>query len=95
MSALLHLPVPSHCPAQSAAPLPPDISIVRLEADDRLAIDANRANVVCVAEGLLCVTVGDDDVILMSGQQIALRAGESVRAWNGGDEPAQVIISGE
>jgi hypothetical protein len=70
------------------------MSAVQLEPDDRLGVDTNRDNLISVTEGLLYLAIGDDDVMLLGGEQIALRAGEPVRAWNAGDEPTQVIITG-
>ena len=80
MTALLHIPARS-------------ITMVRLEPDDRLALDLTRENVVCIADGLLYLAIGDDDVTLMGGEQIVVPAGSDIRAWNAGDEPARVIVS--
>src|SRR5688500_14054247 len=91
MSAVMHIPAPAQCP-RATGPVARDISVVELASDDRLALDNSRDNVVCVADGLLYLTVGDDDVMLVGGEQIKLRAGTDVRAWNAGDEPAQVIL---
>jgi uncharacterized cupin superfamily protein len=84
----LLIPTPSRCPHSPAA-VPEGITVVQLEPDERLHVDDG---VVCVADGLLYVRAGDDDVVLTSGDQIALSAG--AHAWNAGDEPAQVIITG-
>ena len=99
MPALLHIPARSHCPTGTTAPAPDErpssdvVAIVHLDPDEPLPLDASRENVVCVADGLVYLTIGDEDVILMSGERVALRAGDDVRAWNAGDEPARVIVA--
>ena len=89
MTALLHIPTSDQCPVRAAS-VPDGITVVHLEPDERLSV---RSGVVCVADGLLYVRAGDDDVLLLSGEQMVL--GRDARAWNAGDERAQVIISGE
>jgi hypothetical protein len=99
MTPLLHIPARSNCPhaGDAAAALDSsaarEITMVHLEPDDRLALDLAREHVVCVADGLLYLTIGDDDVMLMGGEQIVVPAGSGVHAWNAGDEPARVIVS--
>jgi quercetin dioxygenase-like cupin family protein len=55
-------------------------------------LESQRGSTLVVYDGILCVTVGDDDYVLMPGDSVTLRAGARARAWNAGDDAARVII---
>ena len=94
MKAPLHLPATSPCPHADRADLDatPGIAVVKLRPDERLQVSEHSDNVVCVMDGTVYVAFEDDDAILTPGDQLTIRAGESHRAWNAGDEAASVVV---
>ena len=66
--------------------------VVALAPDQPLPLDSPRDVTLAVFDGILYVTVGDDDYVLMPGDSVSLRAGAHARAWNAGDEAARVIV---
>jgi quercetin dioxygenase-like cupin family protein len=68
---------------------------MQLAPDQRLELEASREQVISVAAGVLYVALGDDEVVLTAGDSVTIAAGEPRRAWNAGDEPAEVDVSAE
>jgi quercetin dioxygenase-like cupin family protein len=66
--------------------------VVALAPEQHLPLDSPREVTLAVFDGVLYVTVGDDDYVLMPGDSVSLRAGARARAWNAGDDPARVIV---
>ena len=69
--------------------------VVELAVDERIdpaQLDTRRDATLAVVDGIVCVSVGDDDYVLMPGDSVTLRAGADARAWNAGDDPARLII---
>lgn len=66
--------------------------VVTLAPDERLPVDSPRDLTLAVFDGVLYVTAGEDDYVLMPGDSVSLRAGAHARAWNAGDDAARVIV---
>jgi uncharacterized cupin superfamily protein len=92
MSALPSLPAQSHCPDRALSNEEPGISLVQLAPDEHLGLEPGADRFVCVLDGVVYVAFEEDDAILLPGDQIVVRDGESHRAWNGGDEVARVVV---
>ena len=44
-----------------------------------------------VTDGVVYVVAGDHETVLLPGDETAVRAGESYRRWNAGDEEARYV----
>lgn len=89
----VHITHTSPSPAERRAPA---IGlVVELAVDERIdptRLDTRRGTTLAVVDGVVCVSVGDDDYVLMPGDSVTLRAGADARAWNAGDDAARLII---
>lgn len=79
-----------HAPAERQSPR--FGLVVALAPDEQLPLDSPREVTLAVFDGVLYVTVGDDDYVLMPGDSVSLRAGAKARAWNAGDDAARIIV---
>ena len=57
-------------------------------------LDASRAQVVSVIDGVLYVVHGENETVLTSGDTLTIPAGEPRRIWNAGDEAARIALAG-
>ena len=58
-----------------------------------LETDPSCNQLIRVTDGILYARREDDDVVVLPGDSIAVRAGEPRRLWNAGDETARVFVS--
>jgi mannose-6-phosphate isomerase-like protein (cupin superfamily) len=65
---------------------------MELSPDQRLELDHCCDQVIAVDEGVVYVVLADDEVVLTAGDSITIPAGAPRRAWNAGDEAAQVEV---
>ncbi|MEA2467154.1 MAG: Mannose-6-phosphate isomerase [Thermoleophilaceae bacterium] len=65
---------------------------MQLAPAQRLELDSPCDQVVTVEAGVLYVVLADDEVALTPGDSLRVASGEPARAWNAGDEPAQVVV---
>ena len=64
-----------------------------LHPDERLELSTLRDQVLSVARGIVYAVVGENDYILTSGDHLEISAGQTVRAWNAGDDTVRVALS--
>jgi quercetin dioxygenase-like cupin family protein len=74
MTDLLHI----HTEAHELAP------------GDLLDSDPSRGQLLRVTHGVVYVRTDEDDMVLLPGDSITLRAGDARRVWNAGDDTARV-----
>jgi quercetin dioxygenase-like cupin family protein len=66
---------------------------MELAPDERVEIDSQHSQVISVTEGVLYVVLGEHEEVLTPGDSLRVPAGEGGRAWNAGDESAEVEVS--
>jgi quercetin dioxygenase-like cupin family protein len=66
---------------------------MELSPDQRLDLDPSCEQLISVDDGIVYVVAADGEAILTAGDSITIAAGEPRRAWNAGDEPAEVTVS--
>ena len=65
---------------------------MHLAPDQRLELDSSHEQVITVAAGLVYVVLAHDEVVLTPGDSLTIAAGDARRAWNAGDEAADVDV---
>jgi quercetin dioxygenase-like cupin family protein len=64
-----------------------------LAPDERLPGTTLDEQLIRVTDGVICVALEDDDVVLLPGDSLAIRAGEPRRIWNAGDIAARLLVA--
>jgi quercetin dioxygenase-like cupin family protein len=69
-----------------------EVVVYRLDPLQRLPVGMHD-HTLYVAEGVLYVSLEEDEQALTSGDQIGVRPGELQCAWNAGEEVARVVVT--
>ena len=64
-----------------------------LSPDERLHADGLGQQAISVIDGVVCVALEYDDVVLQPGDTVVIPAGEPRRVWNAGDALARLLVA--